>query len=71
MEPRAATPQRRLDTIAALAGAEIPDRRAVGAGDPGGQQARKCMEDILAAAKDAGAATARHYHDTFRACRLD
>ena len=40
MEPRAATPERRLETIAALAEAGDPDRGSGGADDPGAQRQR-------------------------------
>jgi DNA repair photolyase len=56
MEPRAATPQRRLETIAALAKAGIPTGVLSAPMIPALNDAE--MEDILAAAKDAGAATA-------------
>src|SRR5580693_8166079 len=56
MEPRAATPQRRLETIAALAKAGIPTGVLSAPMIPALNDAE--MEDILAAAKDAGAAAA-------------
>jgi DNA repair photolyase len=56
MEPRAATPQRRLETIAALAKAGVPTGVLSAPMIPALNDAE--MEDILAAAKDAGAATA-------------
>jgi DNA repair photolyase len=56
MEPRAATPQRRIETIAALAKAGIPTGVLSAPMIPALNDAE--MEDILAAAKDAGAATA-------------
>ncbi|HTZ35778.1 MAG TPA: PA0069 family radical SAM protein [Stellaceae bacterium] len=56
MEPRAATPQRRIETIAALARAGIPTGVLSAPMIPALNDAE--MEDILAAAKDAGAATA-------------
>jgi DNA repair photolyase len=56
MEPRAATPQRRLETISALAKAGIPTGVLSAPMIPALNDAE--MEDILAAAKDAGAATA-------------
>ena len=56
MEPRAATPQRRLETIAALAKAGIPTGVLSAPMIPALNDAE--MEDILAAAKEAGAVTA-------------
>jgi DNA repair photolyase len=56
MEPRAATPQRRLETIAALAKAGIPTGVLSAPMIPALNDSE--MEDILAAAKEAGAATA-------------
>jgi len=56
MEPRAATPQRRIETIAALAKAGIPTGVLSAPMIPALNDQE--MEDILAAAKDAGAATA-------------
>jgi DNA repair photolyase len=56
MEPRAATPQRRLETIAALAKAGIPTGVLSAPMIPALNDAE--MEDILAAAREAGAATA-------------
>jgi DNA repair photolyase len=56
MEPRAATPQRRIETIAAPAKAGIPTGVLSAPMIPALNDAE--MEDILAAAKDAGAATA-------------
>jgi DNA repair photolyase len=56
MEPRAATPQRRLETIAALAKAGIPTGVLSAPMIPALNDSE--MEDILAAAKDAGAVTA-------------
>src|SRR5580704_1940764 len=56
MEPRAATPQRRLETIAALAKAGIPTGVLSAPMIPALNDAE--MENILAAAKAAGAATA-------------
>ena len=56
MEPRAATPQRRLETIAALAKAGVPTGVLSAPMIPALNDAE--MEDILAAAKEAGAATA-------------
>jgi DNA repair photolyase len=56
MEPRAATPQRRLETIAALAKAGIPTGVLSAPMIPALNDAE--MEDILGAAKEAGAATA-------------
>ena len=56
MEPRAATPQRRLETIAALAKAGIPTGVLSAPMIPALNDAE--MEEILAAAKDAGAVTA-------------
>jgi len=56
MEPRAATPQRRLETIAALAKAGIPTGVLSAPMIPALNDAE--MEDILAAAVTAGAATA-------------
>ena len=56
MEPRAATPQRRLETIAALAKAGVPTGVLSAPMIPALNDAE--MEDILAAAKDAGAVTA-------------
>ena len=56
MEPRAATPQRRIETIAALAKAGIPTGVLSAPMIPALNDAE--MEDILAAAKDAGAVTA-------------
>jgi DNA repair photolyase len=56
MEPRAATPQRRLETIGALAKAGIPTGVLSAPMIPALNDQE--MEDILAAAKDAGAATA-------------
>ena len=56
MEPRAATPRRRIETIAALAKAGIPTGVLSAPMIPALNDAE--MEDILAAAKDAGAATA-------------
>jgi DNA repair photolyase len=56
MEPRAATPTRRLETIAALAKAGIPTGVLSAPMIPALNDAE--MEDILAAAKDAGAITA-------------
>jgi len=58
MEPRAATPQRRLETIAALAQAGIPTGVMSAPMIPALNDAE--MEDILAAAKDAGATTAAY-----------
>jgi DNA repair photolyase len=56
MEPRAATPQRRLETIAALAKAGIPTGVLSAPMIPALNDAE--MEDVLAAAKEAGAVTA-------------
>ncbi|HVH80969.1 MAG TPA: PA0069 family radical SAM protein [Stellaceae bacterium] len=56
MEPRAATPQRRLETIAALATAGIPTGVLSAPMIPALNDAE--MDDILAAAKEAGAVTA-------------
>ncbi|HEV2189471.1 MAG TPA: PA0069 family radical SAM protein [Stellaceae bacterium] len=56
MEPRAATPRRRIETIAALAKAGIPTGVLSAPMIPALNDAE--MEDILAAAKDAGAITA-------------
>ena len=56
MEPRAATPQRRLETITALAKAGIPTGVLSAPMIPALNDAE--MEDILAAAKEAGAVTA-------------
>src|SRR5580692_3710750 len=56
MEPRAATPQRRLETIAALAKAGIPTGVLSAPMIPALNDAE--MEEILAAAKEAGAVTA-------------
>jgi len=56
MEPRAATPERRLETVAALAKAGIPTGVLAAPMIPALNDAE--MEDILAAAKDAGAVTA-------------
>jgi DNA repair photolyase len=56
MEPRAATPQRRLETIAALAKAGIPTGVLSAPMIPALNDAE--MEDILAAAQEAGAVTA-------------
>jgi len=56
MEPRAATPQRRLQTIAALAKAGVPTGVLSAPMIPALNDAE--MEDILTAAKGAGAATA-------------
>ena len=56
MEPRAATPQRRLETIAALAKAGIPTGVLSAPMIPALNDAE--MEDILAAAHEAGAVTA-------------
>jgi DNA repair photolyase len=56
MEPRAATPGRRLETIAALAKAGIPTGVLSAPMIPALNDAE--MEDILAAAREAGAATA-------------
>src|SRR5580704_5152450 len=56
MEPRAATPQRRLETIAALAKAGIPTGVLSAPMIPALNDAE--MEDILAAARAAGAVTA-------------
>jgi len=56
MEPRAATPQRRLETIAALAKAGIPTGVLSAPMIPALNDSE--MEDILAAAKEAGAVTA-------------
>jgi DNA repair photolyase len=56
MEPRAATPQRRLETIAALAKAGIPTGVLSAPMIPALNDAE--MEEILAAAKEAGALTA-------------
>jgi DNA repair photolyase len=58
MEPRAATPMRRLETIAALAKAGIPTGVMAAPMIPALNDAE--MEDILAAAKEAGAATAAY-----------
>jgi DNA repair photolyase len=58
MEPRAATPQRRLETIAALAKAGIPTSVMSAPMIPALNDAE--MEDILAAAKEAGATTAAY-----------
>src|ERR1700736_340220 len=56
MEPRAATPERRLETIAALAKAGIPTGVLSAPMIPALNDSE--MEDTLAAAKEAGAATA-------------
>jgi DNA repair photolyase len=56
MEPRAATPQRRLETIAALAKAGVPTGVLSAPMIPALNDAE--MEDILTAAKEAGAVTA-------------
>jgi len=56
MEPRAATPQRRLETIAALAKAGIPTGVLSAPMIPALNDSE--MEDILAAARTAGAVTA-------------
>jgi DNA repair photolyase len=56
MEPRAATPERRLETIAALAKASIPTGLLSAPMIPALNDAE--MEDILAAAREAGAVTA-------------
>src|SRR5215469_14954515 len=56
MEPRAATPQRRLETIGALAKAGIPTGVLSAPMIPALNDAE--MEDILGAAKEAGAVTA-------------
>jgi DNA repair photolyase len=56
MEPRAATPQRRIETIAALAKAGIPTGVLSAPMIPALNDAE--MEDILTAARDAGAVTA-------------
>src|SRR5215469_2961239 len=56
MEPRAATPQRRLETIAALSAAGIPTGVLSAPMIPALNDAE--MEDILAAARAAGAVTA-------------
>jgi DNA repair photolyase len=56
MEPRAATPQRRLETIAELSKAGIPTGVLSAPMIPALNDAE--MEDILAAARDAGAVTA-------------
>jgi DNA repair photolyase len=56
MEPRAATPTRRLETIAALAKAGVPTGVLSAPMIPALNDAE--MEEILAAAKDAGAITA-------------
>jgi DNA repair photolyase len=56
MEPRAATPQRRLETIAALAGAGIPTGVLAAPMIPALNDAE--LEAILAASKEAGAAHA-------------
>ena len=56
MEPRAATPARRLETIAALAQAGIPTGVLSAPMIPALNDAE--MDDILAAAKEAGAVTA-------------
>jgi DNA repair photolyase len=56
MEPRAATPQRRLETIAALAKAGIPTGVLSAPMIPALNDAE--LEDILAAAHEAGAVTA-------------
>jgi DNA repair photolyase len=56
MEPRAATPQRRLETIAALSAAGIPTGVLSAPMIPALNDAE--MEDILAAARAAGAITA-------------
>ncbi|HYM72315.1 MAG TPA: PA0069 family radical SAM protein [Stellaceae bacterium] len=56
MEPRAATPQRRLETIAALAQAGVPTGVLSAPMIPALNDAE--MEDILGAAREAGAITA-------------
>jgi DNA repair photolyase len=56
MEPRAATPQRRIETIAALAKAGIPTGVLSAPMIPALNDAE--MEDILGAAKESGAAAA-------------
>jgi DNA repair photolyase len=56
MEPRAATPQRRLETIAALAAAGVPTGVLAAPMIPALNDAE--MEDILTAAHTAGAVTA-------------
>jgi len=56
MEPRAATPERRLETIAALAKAGVPTGVLSAPMIPALNDAE--MEDILAAAREAGAVTA-------------
>jgi DNA repair photolyase len=56
MEPRAATPQRRIETIAALAKAGVPTGVLSAPMIPALNDAE--MEDILAAAREAGAVTA-------------
>jgi len=58
MEPRAATPQRRLETIAALAKAGIPTGVMSAPMIPALNDSE--MEDILAAAKEVGATTAAY-----------
>jgi DNA repair photolyase len=58
MEPRAATPQRRLETIAALAKAGIPTGIMSAPMIPALNDSE--MEDILAAGKEAGATTAAY-----------
>jgi DNA repair photolyase len=58
MEPRAATPQRRLETIAALAKAGIPTGVMSAPMIPALNDSE--MEDILAAGKEAGATTAAY-----------